>query len=145
MPSFTNDLGVTYTVEDFNKLEVMPPGKFKTLDFTGTRLHRLPSGIVTHTLKLGQTRIKKIPSNIQIEGNLDLRLSQVEELPDGLEVGLNLYVCGSQVARLPHNLVVKGCLYLRGGFHDVLTSIGTGIYAHQIFASHTRAITETIT
>lgn len=74
-------------------------------------LDSLPSGLNLNvgTLKVGGSKIKSIPNDIQMK-NLDVSLSFVEELPENLTLEGTLKIADSQIKKLPRGLNVKEIL-----------------------------------
>jgi len=74
-------------------------------------LDSLPTGLNLNvgTLKVGGSKIKSIPNDIQMK-NLDVSLSFVEELPENLTLEGTLKIGDSQIKKLPRGLNVKEIL-----------------------------------
>ena len=71
----------------------------------------------------------KIPNNLTVKGNLNLRNTPITSLPNNLTVNGNLYLRNTLITSLPDNLTVKRGLYLNNtlitSLPDNLTVNGT--------------------
>lgn len=65
-------------------------------------------------LNLCETKITKLPDNLEVGGYLDILGTQITEIPDNLKVGGDLYLGGTLITDLPDNFKVGGNLYLYG-------------------------------
>ena len=66
-------------------------------------------------LDLSQSRIKKLPSNLFVNGSLDLAYCKgLTKWPDRLEVRDDLNLRHSGILELPKKLLVRGALYVWG-------------------------------
>src|ERR1017187_3217595 len=62
----------------------------------------------------------KIPNNLTVKGNLNLRNTPITSLPNNLTVNGNLYLRNTLITSLPDNLTVKRGLYLN---NTLITSL----------------------
>lgn len=90
------------------------------LDLSGREFDDLPAGLRLYELNLSETRIRRLPPDLQVKSRIDLsRCDLLEELPAGLTVGsLSVRGCTSLQA-LPEGLDVwfldlSGCWALEG-------------------------------
>ena len=62
-------------------------------------------------LDLRLSRITSLPKGLKVDGDLILNFSNITSLPEGLEVGGNLFLTISKITSLPKGLKVGGNLY----------------------------------
>ena len=74
---------------------------------------KLPDNLtVNGDLDLRNTQIGSIPDNLTVSGDLDLSHTQIKSLPNNLVVRGFLDLAYTQIKSLPNNLIVRGDLYL---------------------------------
>lgn len=108
--------------------KIKPDGNTASLTFDDPLLKHLPDGLsIQNTLFLKPTcGLKKLPNNMKVRRDLNLRNTQVETIGDNTHVVRNMRLGGSKVKKLPKGLKVgggtemKGCLDLRG---SLITSV----------------------
>ena len=68
--------------------------KVYSLDLWGARVRKLPENMnyFKGTLNLRATKIRKLPANLTVGGNLDVSFTSLEELPKNLKVGNTLHI-----------------------------------------------------
>jgi hypothetical protein len=82
-------------------------------------------GLVTDdTLALGSTRVKKLPKNLTVNGDLHLSDTPITHLPSGLRVNGDLWLNHSKLVELPNDLKVNGSLHIG---HTAVRRIPSGI------------------
>jgi len=67
---------------------------------------------VANHLFLNDTKITKLPDNLEVGGDLHLNDTKITKLPDNLEVGGDLHLNNTKITELPDNLEVGGDLHL---------------------------------
>lgn len=65
-------------------------------------------------LDTGNTLFVRLPDNLIVRGNLDLRGTGINSLPNNLTVHGSLYIDDTQITALPDNLIVDGEIYIYG-------------------------------
>ncbi len=80
------------------------------------KVRPLPGNIaVGGDLHLRSLAVKALPDNFSVRGSLDLRDTLIRVLPDNLSVGGDLFLQGLGITALPDNISVGGHLYLDNG------------------------------
>ncbi len=69
--------------------------------------------IVKGNCDCSKTKIKTLPENIRIEGDLILKDSKIEHLPENIIIMGDLKLSNSNIRNLPDNLIVHGNVYMR--------------------------------
>ena len=86
-------------------------------------------GVIERSVLLASRRKVKLPSNITIDGALDVSCSRVCELPENLTIRLWCDLTGCDITSLPENMVVGEWLDISG---TAITTLPASVKAKEI-------------
>lgn len=84
----------------------------KYLNAARSPITSLPSNFRLEGLNLYGSKIKKLPDNLVIDGDLSVMMTHIESLPNNLTVVGNLNIQRTKIQRYPDDLKVLGSIYI---------------------------------